>query len=145
MIFEKHYAMFHVSNFINVMTNERQNTGKLGEDIAAKYLENKGYKILTRNYRKPWGEIDIIAEKKGTLVFIEVKTQKAGFEWRPEENVNRHKKAQLSRIINTYLKDSQVRGLINQETDWQIDVLAIELDFNSKNARVEHIENILLS
>ncbi|MEK7138004.1 MAG: YraN family protein [Patescibacteria group bacterium] len=127
------------------MTNEKQNTGKLGEDIAAKYLKNKGYKILARNYRKPWGEIDIIAEKKGTLVFVEVKTQKAGFEWRPEENVNRHKKAQLSRIINTYLKDSQVYGLINQEANWQIDVLAIELDFDSNNARVEHIENILLS
>ena len=52
------------------MTNEKQNTGKLGEDIAAKYLGNKGYKILTRNYRKPWGEIDIIAEKKGTLVLL---------------------------------------------------------------------------
>ena len=127
------------------MTTEKQNIGKLGEDIAVQYLKNKGYSILARNYHKPWGEIDVIAEKKGTLVFIEVKTQKAGFEWRPEENVNRHKKAQLSRIINTYLKDSQVRGIINQETDWQIDVLAIELDFNSNNAHVEHIENILLS
>ncbi len=127
------------------MTTEKQNIGKLGEDIATKYLENKGYTILTRNYRKPWGEIDIIAKKSGDLVFVEVKTQRAGFEWRPEENVNRHKKAQLSRIINTYLKDSQVRGVINQDIDWQIDVIAIELDFNSNNARVEHIENILLS
>jgi len=127
------------------MTNERQNMGKLGEDIAAKYLENKGYKILARNYRKPWGEIDIVAENERTLVFIEVKTQKIGFEWRPEENVNYHKKAQLKRIINTYLNESQVYGIINKEIDWQIDVLAIEIDFNAKNARVEHIENILLS
>ncbi|MDO8676253.1 MAG: YraN family protein [Candidatus Azambacteria bacterium] len=129
----------------NKMTSKKQDTGKLGEDIAVKYLENKGYSILERNYRKPWGEIDIIAKNRGDLIFVEVKTQRAGFEWRPEENVNRHKKAQLRRIINTYLKDSQVHGLISQETDWQIDVIAIEIDFNSKNARVEHIENILLS
>ena len=122
------------------MTNEKQNTGKLGEDIAAKYLENKGYEIIARNYRKPWGEIDIIAEKKGTLVFVEVKTQKAGFEWRPEENITRHKKHQLSRIIATYIKERK----IPENQDWRIDVLAIELNFNSKNAHVEHIENILL-
>ena len=134
------------------MSGYKQNIGKLGEDIAVQYLKNKGYDILARNYRKPWGEIDVIAKKNDDLVFIEVKTQKAGFEWRPEENINYHKKAQLSRIINTYLKDSQVRGVINQEIDrrqgevnWQIDVIAIELDFNSHNARVEHIENILLS
>ena len=127
------------------MTTEKQNTGKLGEDIAVKYLQNKGYGILARNYRKPWGEIDIIAKKNENLVFVEVKTQRSGFEWRPEENVYFHKKKQLSRIINTYLKDSQIRGVISQEIDWQIDVIAIELDSKSNNARVEHIENILLS
>lgn len=127
------------------MSSYKQNIGKLGEDIAVKYLGNKGYGILARNYRKPWGEIDIIAKNGEILVFVEVKTQKAGFEWRPEENVNFHKKKQLSRMINTYLKDSQVRGVINKEIDWQIDVIAIELNFNPQNARVEHIENIQLS
>ena len=126
------------------MPGYKQNIGKLGEDIAVKYLENHSYRILERNYRKPWGEIDIIAKKKGILTFVEVKTQKPGFEWRPEENVNWHKKQQLKRIINTYLKESQFRGLVKQETEWQIDVLAIELDFQTKNASVEHVENILL-
>lgn len=127
------------------MPGHKQNIGKLGEDIAVKYLEKHGYRILDRNYRKPWGEIDIIAKKGGRIIFVEVKTQKTGFEWRPEENVNWHKKQQLRRIINTYLKESQFRGLIKQETEWQIDVLAIELDFQTKNASVEHIENILLN
>lgn len=125
----------------NKMTSKKQNTGKLGEDIAVKYLENKGYSILIRNYRKPWGEIDIIAKKSGNLVFVEVKAQKTGFEWRPEENVNFHKKAQLRRIVNTYLKENH----IYDDCDWQIDVIAIELNLNSNNAHVEHIENILLS
>ena len=122
------------------MPGYKQNIGKLGEDIAAKYLVEHGYRILERNYRKPWGEIDIVGKKSGILTFFEVKTQKAGFEWRPEENVGWHKKRQLKRIITTYLKESQMYGI-----EWQIDILAIELDFQTKNTCVEHIPNILLN
>ena len=133
------------------MTTEKQNVGKLGEDIAVKYLENHGYNILERNYRKPWGEIDIIASenihknqflalKSQELVFFEVKTQNQKFEWRPEENVTRHKKHQLSRIITTYLKEHKIQ----ESQDWRIDVLAIKLDFETKNAHIEHIQNITL-
>ncbi len=133
------------------MTTEKQNTGKLGEDIAVKYLENHGYSILERNYRKPWGEIDIIASenvpknqflalKSQELVFFEVKTQNQKFEWRPEENITRHKKRQLSRIVATYIKEHK----ISEDQDWRIDVLAIKLDFETKNAQIEHIQNIVL-
>ena len=134
------------------MTTEKQNIGKLGEDLAVKYLEERGYKILERNYRKKWGEIDIIASeninknqflafKSQELVFCEVKTQKEEFEWRPEENITRHKKHQLSRIIITYLKENKIPEYQN----WRIDVLAIKLDFKTKNAQVEHIQNIILN
>ena len=129
--------------------NEKQNIGKLGEDIAVKYLENHNFNILERNYRKPWGEIDIIAlEKKQLfskqgkeLVFFEVKTQKNYLEWRPEENVNKHKKHQLSRIINTFIKEHK----ISENQDWRIDVLAIKLNMQTKNAEIEHIKNIILN
>ncbi|MBI2635051.1 MAG: YraN family protein [Parcubacteria group bacterium] len=134
------------------MTTEKQNIGRLGEDIAVKYLENKGYSILTRNYRKPWGEIDVIASenvgknqflalKSQELVFFEVKTQNQRFEWRPEENITRHKKHQLSRIVATYMKEHE----ISESQDWRIDVLAIKLDFETKNAQIEHIKNIALN
>ena len=134
------------------MTTEKQNIGKLGEDIAVKYLEKHGYKILDRNYRKPWGEIDIIASENigknqflarqsQELVFIEVKTQNQKFEWRPEENITRHKKHQLSRIVMTYLKTNK----IPEDQNWRIDVLAIKLDFKTKNAQIEHIQNIVLN
>ncbi len=134
------------------MTTEKQNIGKLGEDIAVKYLENHGYSILERNYRKPWGEIDIIASenigknqflvlKNQELVFFEVKTQNQKFEWRPEENITKHKKHQLSRIVATYLKERK----IPENQDWRIDVLAIKLNFETKNAHIEHIENINLN
>ena len=123
------------------MTTKKQNVGKLGEDIAVKYLEKHGYKILDRNYRKPWGEIDIIARQSQELVFIEVKTQNKKFEWRPEENITQHKKHQLSRIITTYLKANK----IPEDQNWRVDVLAITLDFKTKNASVEHIQNIILN
>ena len=134
------------------MTTEKQNIGKLGEDIAVKYLEKHGYKILDRNYRKPWGEIDIIASENigknqflarqsQELVFIEVKTQNQKFEWRPEENITRHKKRQLSRIVTTYLKANR----IPEDQNWRVDVLAITLDFKTKNAQIEHIQNINLN
>ena len=127
------------------MKNQNSTTGKLGEDIAVKYLENHNYKILGRNYRKPWGEIDIIAletiQKSQELVFIEVKTQNQKFEWRPEENITFHKKHQLSRIVTTYLKANK----IPEDQNWRIDVLAIKLDFNTENAQIEHIQNINLN
>ncbi len=123
------------------MTTEKQKIGKLGEDIAVKYLEKHGYKILNRNYRKPLGEIDIIVQENQELVFVEVKTQNQEFEWRPEENITRHKKHQLSRIVATYLKANK----IPEDQNWRVDVLAITLDFKTKNASVEHIQNINLN
>ena len=127
------------------MTTKKQDTGKLGEDVAVKYLEKHGYEIIERNYRKPWGEIDIVArETTGQiqeLVFIEVKAQNINFEWRPEENVGLHKKHQLSKIVSTYLKEHRV----SESQDWRIDVLALKLDFETKNAQVEHIKNIMLN
>ena len=122
------------------MTTQKQNIGKLGEDVAVKYLGNHGYKILERNYRKPWGEIDIVAQQSDELVFVEVKTQNQEFEWRPEENVTRHKKRQLSKIINTYLKEHRVYS----EIDFRVDVLGIIINDKTKIAQIEHIQNIIL-
>ncbi len=123
------------------MKNQNSTIGKLGEDIAVKYLENHDYKILSRNYRKPWGEIDIVAQQSDELVFVEVKTQNQGFEWRPEENVTRHKKRQLSKIINTYLKERKVYG----ETNFRVDVLGIIINQDTQAAQIEHIQNIILN
>src|SRR3989344_3727604 len=53
---------------------EKQKIGQMGEDFACKYLEKNGYKIIERNYLKKWGELDIIAKKRGKIHFIEVKS-----------------------------------------------------------------------
>ncbi len=70
------------------MTGYRQKKGKKAEGIACRYLEQKGYRILDRNYRAPTGEIDIIASHETFLVFIEVKARTSLRRGRPEEAVN---------------------------------------------------------
>jgi len=63
--------------------------GFLGENIAARHLEQKGYEIITKNYRKPWGEIDIIAKKHDIITFVEVKANQSFSQaFDPENRVN---------------------------------------------------------
>src|SRR3990167_380457 len=87
---------------------KKSEIGKLGEDIACEYLINKGFKIIERNFRKPWGELDIIATDPGKfLVFIEVKTMRqsgnsAIAELRPEENLTAAKLKKLKRTASLY-------------------------------------------
>ena len=122
--------------------------GQLGEDIACKYLESKKYRILTRNYRKPWGEIDIVAEKAKKLYFVEVKSvsresfAKLGSRemYRPEENVHPSKLKRLHRAVQTYLLDRKVP----ENRPWQIDVVCVYLNFEDRKARVEVLENVIL-
>jgi len=76
--------------------------GGRGENIAAKHLRNLGYKILTRNYRCRFGEIDIVARDGKTLVFAEVKTRKEA-DPEPEAQVNHEKQRKISRCAELYL------------------------------------------
>lgn len=118
------------------------NIGKIGENIFVKYLENKGYKIIERNYRKKWGEIDVIAEKNKVLHFFEVKSGEAFScenDIRPEENITSHKKHQLRKIIQTYLFDKK----IPEEKEFQIDAGIVLIDFSSKKAKIKIIKDIL--
>jgi putative endonuclease len=80
----------------------RDTLGERGENIAARHLRDLGYKIITRNYRCPLGEIDIIARDKETLVFVEVKTRTEDNPT-PEEQVNATKQHQLTKAAKIYL------------------------------------------
>ncbi len=72
--------------------------GKWGEDLAAKYLAERGFEILARNWRHERKEVDIIAQKEGTLYFVEVKTRH-GEEWKAEQAVNAKKRTLLWRAM----------------------------------------------
>ena len=76
--------------------------GDRGENVAARYLRNKGFKIIVRNFRCEVGEIDIIARDGKTLVFVEVKTR-AYDDPEPEEQVNLAKQQQLTKVAKLYL------------------------------------------
>ncbi|OGY62992.1 MAG: hypothetical protein A2745_02940 [Candidatus Harrisonbacteria bacterium RIFCSPHIGHO2_01_FULL_44_13] len=129
----------------------KSDIGKLGEDLACEYLKNKGYKIIERNFRRKWGELDIIAkDPKNVLVFIEVKTLRFGNsaiaelfnaanQLLPEENLTAAKLKKLKRTASLYAGNHQ--ELINDKKGWRIDLVAIKL-FSEENYQINHIENI---
>ena len=118
---------------------EKRRIGDTGERIAGRFLVEGGYKIVETNYLRKWGEIDIVAEKEGVLHFVEVKSI-SNPNFRPEDAVRAWKKERMSRAIRTYLLDHK----IPDETDFQIDIAAVFLDFDHKKARIRLLENILL-
>ena len=124
---------------------KKSETGKLGEDLAYEYLVNNRFTIIERNFRKPWGELDIIAkENNGTLVFIEVKTMRkygnnsAIAELQPEDNLTSAKLIKLKRTASLYAGFHP--ELIDDKKGWRIDLLAITLQDDSTD--IKHFENI---
>jgi putative endonuclease len=127
--------------------SQKRKIGDEGEAVACKYLEKDSYFVVERNYWKPWGEIDIIAEKDSVIHFVEVKTvsrdltQDISHEtFRPEDNVHPAKLKRLYRAIQTYLLQRKVPD----SKEWQIDVACVFLDFSTKKAKVELLENVIL-
>lgn len=128
----------------------KRRKGDIGEAIALKYLINRGYSVLERNYLRPWGELDLVATFHKKLHFVEVKTVSRGKrdvstglgqdEIRPEENMHEKKMKRLSRAIHTYLLERKV----SEKVEWQIDLVCIYLDFSTKRAKVEMFENVIL-
>ncbi len=127
---------------------EKRRIGDIGEEVVCKYLVNKGYFVRDRNYWKPWGEIDIVAEKPDFISFVEVKTiskkdREGEFSRetiRPEENMHPAKFKRLHRAVQTYLLEKKVP----ESRAWQIDLACVVLDFSSHKARVELLENIVI-
>lgn len=115
---------------------KRRETGILGEKLAKDYLKKRGYRIRETNYRCPEGEIDIVAEHKDYLVFVEVKARRSLEFGSPEESITADKRERLRAVAARY----------HQEHDdlpqlWRIDVVAIELGSKNKPSRIELIEN----
>ena len=126
------------------MINRKSELGNLGEDKACEYLVDNGYRVIARNYRKPWGEIDIIAKANDrTLVFVEVKTIEAGgdaenLKIRPEDNLTSAKLRKLIRTCELCVNANP--EFLDEEKGWRLDLVAltkIEKDFV-----INHYENI---
>jgi putative endonuclease len=81
----------------------RKQIGKQGEDIAVRYLEQQGYRILNRNYHSRYGEIDVICERQRVIIFVEVKTRRSESYGTAEEAVTRVKQQRLRKTALQFL------------------------------------------
>ena len=145
--------------------NSKAELGKSGEDMACRYLVDKGYRIIERNFRKPWGELDIIAKSRDkTLVFVEVKTMRSAYGRSPEGRqfgnqsgnqsnsypqlpdleIGPEMQMTSAKIKKTKRAASLYAGsfpkLVDDLKGWRIDLLALTI--NGENCVVKHYENI---
>lgn len=162
MFHPPHMRIYDMKRF----TSQTQQIGKIGEDVAVKYLINKGFIVIDRNYTQKIGEIDVICRKDSVIHFIEVKTivkrnnlvsrvttykkpfKKTGVScetptdtetYNPFENITRHKLRKFSRTIAWYLAEKHV----SRETRWQIDAIAVFLNYNTRIANVNVLWNVI--
>ena len=114
------------------MTDKAQ-VGKKGEYLAAKFLFERGYKILEKNWRFRRSEIDIICEKENVLVFVEVKTKSYVTYGNPEESVDERKAAKVVEGAEEYVYQRDWQG------DIQFDIVSIVL--NGSQHKILHLED----
>ena len=112
-----------------------QTVGKWGEDAVAFYLAERGYEIITRNARTPYGEIDIIAKQADMLIFVEVKTLRSSKNFFPEQNVTTRKRDHMVACAEYYAAENAI-------DHWQIDVIAVEGKVGAQ-PKITHFENAI--
>lgn len=109
--------------------------GKLGENLAAEYLQNKGYQILRQNFRAGKGEIDLIAQTpEGCLVFVEVKTRALDGFGGPEEAVDRKKQDIIARTAGSFMEQ------IGHEGELRFDIISVLLA-KGQLKNIRHVED----
>lgn len=121
-------------------------TGALGEDIACRFLVQHGFQIVARNYRKPWGEIDIVAREtsKDIIHFVEVKStlgtypvSRENTTWDPVEMVHPMKLRRLQRVVETYCAQHDV-------SEWVFDVLLVYINKETRIATCKMLSDVVL-
>lgn len=114
--------------------------GQRGEEIAARFLVRRGYRLVERNHRTRFGEIDIVAKDGETLVFVEVKARQETASAPPQVGVSLRKRVRLARLARGYLA---YRGLA--EGKCRFDVVAVTLGPPGAAPRVDHFRGAFLA
>lgn len=117
------------------MKTARQQVGQWGEALAAKYLREQGFVILAQNWRHGYGELDIIAERDQTIVFVEVRTRRNDKFGVGEESILLGKRLKLIETAQAYLQLHVPHG---GEIKWQIDVIVVKLQANNNVESLAH-------
>lgn len=121
------------------VARSRQDLGKLGEDLAIRELQRRGYAILARRYRTRFGEIDIIAQHDREIVFVEVKTRRSNAYGSAAEAVSAWKQRRIAAMALDYLAWTH-----RTDQPCRFDVVAID-NMGSKDVRVQVIEHAFVS
>ncbi|MDE2901065.1 MAG: YraN family protein [Chloroflexota bacterium] len=119
------------------MPSSRTKLGNAGEAIARRHLETLGYTLREANYRCRWGEVDLVMERDGELVFVEVRTKRGGAFGTPEESVTAAKRRRLTATAYHYLQEHDL------DVPFRIDLVAIAMNLRGNVERVTHLENVV--
>lgn len=117
--------------------SQHNEVGKIGEDLARKYLEQKGYSIIEQNYKTKYSEIDLVAKYKGELVFVEVRTKIGENFGTPEDTLTPKKLNKMRFGATSYSAFVKWSGPI------KVDAICIVLKPNNEISRLTHHENII--
>lgn len=121
-----------------VSTDRRRTLGRLGEQLAAEHLARCGFRILERNYRTRWGELDIVAFDGRTLAFCEVKTRRAGASAiTPFDSLHPRKRMQVRKIAREWLSR---RGRRPMASTLRFDAIGVTVDPSGRLVALEHLE-----
>lgn len=112
-----------------------QKIGKWGEQAAVETLRSRGYEVIGRNVRTPYGEIDIVAKQGDTIIFVEVKTRTSNTMGLPEESITPRKREHMITCAEHYAAEHEI-------DHWQIDVVSVEGKPGS-TPKITHFENAM--
>ncbi len=141
-----------------IFTSDKQKIGKIGEELAKRFLMKHGYSILEENYTKKYGEIDLIAKKDGVIHFIEVKSvivYKKSIDivesvsretYDPIQNLHPMKLRRLSRVIQVYLLNvpRETKSKPFEDVKWQLDLITVKINEKDRIGTVNHIKDIII-
>ena len=111
-------------------------TGRSAENLAVALLEGRGFRVIARNWRRPEGELDLVADDQGTCVFVEVRSR-TGVEFgHPLETINPRKRAQIVRAARLYLDQEPT-----QASGFRFDVVGVTFFSDGRTPECVHIED----
>lgn len=120
---------------------DKKDIGNIGENVAARYVQSKGFTLLERNVRFVLGEIDIVAKKGKIIHFFEVKTSLYGSretQTNPIERISREKLRKMQNAVLLYMKKERLPDI-----PIQLDGISVILNQKKRSASVQVFENLL--
>lgn len=122
------------------MPDPRRETGLVAEKASVEYLETLGFQIIERNYRKRYGEIDIIARKGDRIHFIEIKSRRSPSEFEPLESWGEEQRQRFILLVEGYLAE-HAESVEGDRIEVSLDFMGVELGAGGEVISVELIED----